>query len=496
MVIGIILFVIAVIGCAIFIGVASSEKAALCKQIEELKQHNKQLQRKLSQTTQLLGETNTLAESLHNQIRTLTAQTENPEQYAALQAILRGENVFIHGKAGTGKSYFIKHKLKPALTQVAYLAPTNIAAINIGGQTIHRFLSANVDTIFQPLSQWDIFKRQEVQQNLENINTLVIDEISMVNSRLFDAFDQRLREIKEKDVPFGGLQVILIGDLFQLPPVEKDPDLKPTRFVFCSKAYKQLNFHFFELNKIYRQQDSSFSTALNILRSKEGNLSNAVDFINKESAPTCLANAPCLYPTRKAVEERNRAELAKLQPSKPFIFKAEYFPSYRWKNNDNDTNQPAPEILELKPKAPIIFLANDPGNKFVNSDVGIIHSIENGIIKIFNVRTRSFVYPSPYTWYQFHVNRFGEQEEDREVYFRQYPLQLAYAITIHKAQGLTLEKASINLGKRTFEAGQAYVALSRVKTLSGLYLEQPIKPGDIKISPEVVSFFKEKNTLL
>ena len=462
MVIGIILFVIVVIGCVIFIGTTSSEKADLCKQIEELKQHNKQLQRELSHNTQLLGETNTLAESLHNQIRTLTAQTENPEQYAALQAILRGENVFIHGKAGTGKSYFIKHKLKPALTQVAYLAPTNIAAINIGGQTIHRFLSANVDTIFQPLSQWDIFKRQEVQQNLENINTLVIDEISMVNSRLFDACDQRLREIKEKDVPFGGLQVILIGDLFQLPPVEKDPDLKPTRFVFCSKAYKQLNFHFFEL----------------------------------ESAPTCLANAPCLYPTRKAVEERNRAELAKLQPSKPFIFKAEYFPSYRWKNNDNDTNQPAPEILELKPKAPIIFLANDPGNKFVNSDVGIIHSIENGIIKIFNVRTRSFVYPSPYTWYQFHMNRFGEQEEDREVYFRQYPLQLAYAITIHKAQGLTLEKASINLGKRTFEAGQAYVALSRVKTLSGLYLEQPIKPGDIKISPEVVSFFKEKNTLL
>ena len=436
--------------------------------------------------------TDLLVHQLRQKIISLEMEKENPEMYAAFSAICRGENVFVHGKAGTGKSSFIKDVLRPRLPNTAYVTCTNIAALNIKGQTIYRFLSATPYSIFKPLHSWESIRREEITRKLSSIKTLVIDEVSMLHSRIFEALDQRLREIKRSSCPFGGMQIVLIGDLYQLPPIEKS-NTKTSRFVFSSEVYPKLNIQFFELQKVYRQKDLAFSHALDVLRVGGDSLEKALEFINMHSAEKRSIYAPCLYPYRAAVEARNKKELAKL-PGSSTRLTASFCPKWAW---ENESDLPAPKDLEIKPKAPVIFLANDPHGQFVNSDVGIILNIECGNrISILNARTKEIIYPSPYTWYQTTMNENGEQKENREVFFRQYPFQLAYAVTIHKAQGLTLEGASVNFGKRTFEVGQAYVALSRVKQLSGLYLEQPLKASDFKVSAEVESFLAKQKLLM
>ncbi len=417
---------------------------------------------------------------------------ENPEMFHALQAILEGKNVFIHGKAGTGKSYFIKNFLRPQLKNTAFLSFTNIAALNIKGQTIHRFLEASPALMTRPFHAWPKSNKTKAEANVRHINTLVIDEISMVHRQFFDQMDECLREVKKNDKPFGGLQIILIGDLFQLPPIEKDPDLKENSFFFDSNVYQEMVFLFIELQKMYRQQDPQFERALNVLRDKRGDLFQALRFLHSHSACQHTVTAPCLYPYRKLVEMRNAAELAKLAPKEPIEFRADFYPKWAW----NET--PAPVLLQLKPGAPVIFLATSSDDTFVNSDIGIVRKISpSGEIEVWNLRTQKSVFPQPKTWKQMKMSKKGYQVEDNDVVFKQYPLQLAYAMTIHKAQGLTLDRVSVNFGRSAFEYGQAYVALSRVKTVEGLYLEQPIKPRDIKVSRAVKEFIaaqKKKKT--
>ncbi len=410
-------------------------------------------------------------------------ESDNPEMFWAFQAILEGKNVFIHGKAGTGKSYFIKNILRPNLGNTVFLSFTNIAALNIKGQTIHRFLSANPALMTRPFSLWPEVKKLEIEINLRHIKTLVIDEISMVHRDLFDKLDECLREIKNIAKPFGGLQIIIIGDLFQLPPIEKDDLLKENSFVFNSAIYKKMEIVFIELQKVYRQQDVQFAQALDTLRTEDDDNWQALEFLHMYSAEQAPINAPCLYPYRKLVEERNMYELSKLPPKNPIIFEAEFSPKSAW------AETPAPEILKLKPKAPVIFLATESPETYVNSDIGIVQGInEIGEIEILNIRNNKLVYPQKHTWKQMKMSHCGYQVEDDSVVFKQYPLQLAYAMTIHKAQGLTLEAVSVNFGRCAFEYGQAYVALSRVRTVGGLYLESPIKPRDIKVSHAVKKF--------
>lgn len=467
--------------------------ANLQTQLNQAQSLNKSYQSQITKYKTSLTQQQIVFQQLQQKINVLEIENENPVMYAAWQAICRGENVFIHGKAGTGKSSFITKILRPRLSHTAYVTCTNIAALNIQGQTIYRFLSATPDTIFKPISRWEPLRREEAIASISSIKTLVIDEVSMLHRRVFEALDKRLREIKGSPRPFGGMQLVLIGDLFQLPPIDED-NQKTARFFFSSEIYSQLDIRFFELQKVYRQTDVAFAQALDVLRAGEGNVEQAVEFINSHSAQLRPAYAPCLYPYRAAVEARNKKELAGL-PGPSTCLHADYNPPWAWKN---EADLPAPKDLEIKPNAPIIFLANDPAGNFVNSDVGIFLQVEYGqFVSIFNARTKQTVLVAPYTWYQTKLTEYGEQVKNPKVFYRQYPFQLAYAVTIHKAQGLTLEGACINFGKRTFEAGQAYVALSRVKQVSGLYLEKPLKAQDFKVADEVKDFlFKQKTIYL
>ena len=411
-------------------------------------------------------------------------------------------NLFLTGKAGTGKTTFLKRLKELSPKRMIVLAPTGIAAINAGGMTIHSFFQLPFSpyvpgTTFgsgeQKRYQFSKLKRNIIR----SIDLLVIDEISMVRSDLLDAIDSVLRQYRKRhDLPFGGVQLLMIGDLQQLAPVVTPQEEHllgqhyDTPFFFSSNALKQVGYLTVELKKIYRQQDEQFISLLNQIRENKAS-EETLQALNQRYIPNFVPpkegnyirltthNAPAQY--------INEQQLAAL-PAQAYSFTAEV------EGNFPESSYPADFKLILKPGAQVMFIKNDPQHRFYNGMIGEVIGVktdENGskiIVRSKDSGEELELEKMEWTNAKYTLNeKTKEIEETVEGKFMQYPLRLAWAITIHKSQGLTFEHAIID-ASHSFTHGQTYVALSRCKTLEGMVLSQPLSRGAIISSQTVDSF--------
>ena len=405
------------------------------------------------------------------------------------------KNVLITGRAGTGKSTLLNYFVSRTKKNIVVLAPTGVAALNIKGQTIHSFFG------FKPNVTLDKIKKiYGMSCNIyKAIDTIVIDEISMVRADLLDCVDKFMRlNGKNKDKAFGGVQMVFIGDLYQLPPVVKGAEKAvfegyyESPYFFDSKVFKNLNIEFIELEKVYRQADEKFINLLNAIRNKSLTLED-INEINKRVKTNFEPPADKFYihltTTNALSDEINAHELRKLN-SRLFSFEGETI------GNFEKSYLPTEEVLNLKEGAQIMMLNNEESNRWVNGTVGKIISIkestdkEKAEIKIL-LQNGEVVILKRHKWDMFQVkfNKNTKKLESESIgSFIQYPIRLAWAITIHKAQGKTFERIIIDIGNGAFSHGQIYVALSRCTNLDGIILKKPIKKEHILLDWRVVEF--------
>ncbi len=407
-----------------------------------------------------------------------------------------GRNIFLTGKAGTGKTTFLKSLKENSPKRMIVVAPTGVAAINAGGVTIHSFFQLS----FAPQIGVENEQMSQMRFNREKINIirsldlLVIDEISMVRADILDAIDRVLRRFKNGRKPFGGAQVLMIGDLQQLAPVIKTEEwnlLKreyETVYFFSSKVLRETSFVSIELNHVFRQQDDKFIAILNKVRDNKLD-QQAVTTLNQRFNPGFQPDDVEGYITLCTHNvQADRINDSKLRaiPSKANMFKAEIegkFPDYSY---------PTDPELKLKIGSQVMFVKNDPSPEklFYNGKIGMITNIEDDTVYVRCPDEDDEIAVTPLLWdnvkYSIDDNT-AEIKEEIEGTFKQIPLKLAWAITIHKSQGLTFERAIID-AEASFAHGQVYVALSRCKTLEGLVLSTPISNRSI-INDNTVSGF-------
>ncbi|MDP2685809.1 MAG: helix-turn-helix domain-containing protein [Aequorivita sp.] len=411
-------------------------------------------------------------------------------------------NIFLTGKAGTGKTTFL-HKLKKgSLKRMAVVAPTGVAAINAGGVTIHSFFQLPFGPILPETAdvQNNSFSRKFSRKKINiirSLDLLVIDEVSMVRADLLDGIDKVLRQYRDKNKPFGGAQILIIGDLQQLSPVIKDDEWQllkhhySTGFFFGSNAFQSANALTIELKHIYRQESEDFIKILNEIRTD--NLSQvSSETLNKRYFPNFSANDATGYITLTTHNNRadkiNSAALNKLN-KKSFIYEAEIegmFPEYSYPTHLN---------LELKVGAQVMFVKNDssPEKRYFNGKIGTIIDLSEDEVLVRCPGDKFDIITNPEIWknIQYSIKPESKEIMEEEIgSFSQIPLRLAWAITIHKSQGLTFEKVIID-AQEAFAHGQTYVALSRCKTLEGIVLTGPLTRKSIINNHEVASFSKK-----
>ena len=407
-------------------------------------------------------------------------------------------NLFLTGKAGTGKTTFLKKLKQKSPKRMVVLAPTGIAAINAGGMTIHSFFQLPLSPYLPGTTfgggELKRYQFSKVKRNIiRSMDLLVIDEISMVRSDLLDAIDSVMRRYRKHDLPFGGVQLLMIGDLHQLPPVvtEQETLLRQyydTPYFFSSKALQQANYLTIELKTVYRQQDDRFISLLNQIRENRAT-DETFQALNKRYIPNFTPPADGNYirlTTHNAPANFiNEQELEAL-PSKSYSFTAEV------EDNFPETSYPVDYHLVLKQGAQIMFIKNDPQHRFYNGMIGEVVRISNDEIIVRSKDTDEEFELERMEWTnsKYTLNEETKEiEETVEGVFRQYPVRLAWAITIHKSQGLTFEHAIID-ASHSFTHGQTYVALSRCKSLEGMVLSQPLSRSAI-ISDQTLSRFND-----
>ena len=423
----------------------------------------------------------------------------NPELQLAWQFIENtGTHLFLTGKAGTGKTTFLRRLREQSPKRMVVLAPTGIAAINAGGVTIHSFFQLSFapfvpDTTLNP-AQIHYRINKEKCNIIRSMDLLVIDEISMVRADLLDAVDATLRRYRDREKPFGGVQLLMIGDLQQLAPVVKDSEWEMLRhyyetpYFFASRALRETTYMTIELEKVYRQSDTFFLSLLNKIRENKAD-DEVLNELNKryqrDFQPPKEEGYIRLTTHNNQAQRINDRELASL-PGKAYSFRAEVkddFPEYSY---------PADEVLTIKEGAQIMFLKNDVSSekRYYNGMIGEVVTVnETGMF----VRGKDSEHEFQLLQEEWGNYKYVLNEETKEIteeiagVFRQYPIRLAWAITIHKSQGLTFERAIID-ARNSFAHGQTYVALSRCKTLDGMVLESPLRREAI-ISDSVVDNF-------
>ena len=428
---------------------------------------------------------------------------DNPELNLAWDFVnYTDRNIFLTGKAGTGKTTFL-HKLKnESLKRLAIVAPTGVAAINAGGVTIHSFFQLPFGPILpdtikaQNNSFSNKFSKRKIDI-LKSVDLLIIDEVSMVRADLLDGIDQVLRRYRNRNKPFGGAQLLMIGDLQQLSPVIKDEEwqlLKPhydTGYFFGSKAFQSCEALSIELKHIYRQESEAFIKILNEIRN-DSLSPDSWDTLNKRFIPGFASKDGDGYITLTTHNHRadriNSAEIKKLK-TKSFNYEAEIegkFPEYTY---------PTHLELELKVGSQVMFVKNDssPEKRYFNGKIGTVVNLDKEEVKVRCPNDTFDIVTTPETWKNIQYTIKPETKEiveDEIGSFTQMPLRLAWAITIHKSQGLTFEKVIID-AQEAFAHGQTYVALSRCKTLEGIVLTGPLGPKSIINNLEVASFSKD-----
>lgn len=419
------------------------------------------------------------------------------------------ESVFLTGKAGTGKSTFLRVISKETHKKHVILAPTGIAAINAKGETIHSFFRLPLGPVLPNDKRLgDISFSREKQKLIKSLDLIIIDEISMVRADIIDALDQVLRKVtKQRNRPFGGKQLLFVGDLFQLEPVLTNDDWEilgdfyNTPYFFGARVFSALNLVNIELQKVYRQADEAFLQLLNSIRNGKVT-SEQLDKLNGQVKADDSTNPEdftiTLTTTHQIANQINTRNLQKL-PGKSTIFEGEVEGDFPTKS------LPTARELELKKGAQVIFIRNDYEGD-LNAEAGIRRRWVNGTIakiedfdaygiwvRLSDDRVEKVQQD---TWERI---RYKYDEKKQEVVeevmgtFRQFPLKLAWAVTIHKSQGLTFDSCKIDLGRGTFAGGQLYVALSRCRSLDGITLKTPVRQKDVIVREEVQDFYRTMN---
>ena len=409
----------------------------------------------------------------------------------ALALLNNPENnfIFLTGKAGTGKSTLLKLFEQTSPQRTVLTAPTGIAALNIGGQTLHSFFKIKPGNFFDERRLKKLPMRV-----IESFDTLIIDECSMLRADLLDAVDYILRISAGSQRPFGGKQLILCGDLYQLPPVVEDnygerglldyfTNVYQSPYFFDSFAAQATPLKIFELQRIFRQQEGGeFAKLLNKIRSREITQFELDSLLN---APRLQEEPPVssiiLTSTNAAAARCNKTFLDALE-TPAFTYEAQALDGFA------DKAAPAEQNLMLKKGAKVMLLVN--GKFWVNGDIGFVEDIGPDYIR---VSLRGFTHTiEPYTWQDIKYEydpRSNKLQAKVKGTFTQYPLKLAWAITIHKSQGLTFDNIFLDIGAGAFAAGQTYVALSRARTLEGIHLKKPLSLRDIRTDERIKKFF-------
>lgn len=436
--------------------------------------------------------------------------TQNKEFQDALNLIqYTRQSVFLTGKAGTGKSTFLRYICEHTKKKHVVLAPTGIAAINAGGSTLHSFfklpfyplLPDNPDFSLQRGRIHEFFKYTKPHRKLlEELELIIIDEISMVRADIIDAVDRILRVYSRNlREPFGGKQILLVGDVFQLEPVVKGDEREilnrfyPTPYFFSARVFNQIDLVSIELQKVYRQTDATFVGVLDHIRN---NTVGATDLqlLNTRYGTQIEESEADMYITlatrRDNVDHINDKKLAEL-PGEPVTFSGEITGDFP------ESSLPTSQELVLKPGAQIIFIKNDFDRRWVNGTIGIISGFdpfEETLYVITDDGKECDVKRESWRNIRYKYNEEKKQIEEEELgTFTQYPIRLAWAITIHKSQGLTFSRAVIDFTRGVFAGGQAYVALSRCTSLEGIQLKKPVSRADVFVRPEIIGFAERFN---
>ena len=425
--------------------------------------------------------------------------TQNVEQQKAFDLVANTNTcLFITGKAGTGKTTFIKRIQEEIKKNFLVLAPTGIAAIAVGGQTMHSFFGFPMQAL-GPHTEMNL--SNDKFQILKETDTIIVDEASMVRSDMVDGMDRCLRMVFETNMPFGGKQVIFVGDLFQLPPVVKEGsadaemlhDLYGAGLPFFYKAFvlKRMNLPKIEFQKVYRQSDDDFLNILDKMRNGEVTNEDLALLNEHVSMDSDKEDYSVTLTSFNYMAEKINDEKLNAIEEEEFCYQAEIHDDF--KKND----APVPEFLRLKVGAQVIFCRNYPQAGYMNGTIGKVSKLDEEHIFV-TLENGTLINVSRVAW-ENRQSKYNSQthkiESEIVGSFTQFPLKLAWAITIHKSQGMTFDKMHFDLSRGTFQAGQAYVAISRLRSLDGLTLSNPICPHHVTQNQEVRVFANSFNDI-
>ena len=412
----------------------------------------------------------------------------------ALERMESGAHLFVTGRAGTGKSTLLQIFRRTTKKNVVVLAPTGVAALNVGGQTIHSLFG------FPPrlLQSKDVRPNRRYRRLFENLETLVIDEISMVRADVMEAIDYALKLNRNSSKPFGGVQLILFGDLYQLPPVVSSQQERQffsyryaSPYFFSADCLDTIDLEMIELTEVYRQDSRYFLRLLEAIRNATVDQDD-LDALNERFLPDFQPGPDENYLTLAArnatVNGINATALTRNEhPEIMYLAKVD--------GNFPERLFPVPAALKLKVGAQVMTIRNDTEKKFVNGTIGTVVECkpESVIIRVTDGERPRNIEVGPEEWeiirYKADTTDLTKIGTESLGKFKQLPVRLAWAVTIHKSQGKTFERIIVDLGRGAFEHGQTYVALSRCRTLEGIVLRKPLTPRDVMVDPAVVEFY-------
>jgi len=396
--------------------------------------------------------------------------------------------IYITGEAGTGKSTLLRHFREKTKKQLIVLAPTGVAALNVEAKTIHSFFWFPHKFI----QQHDIKKHQKISKLLGCADAVVIDEVSMVRADLMDAIDYSMRlNLGKMNLPFGGKRVILFGDMYQLPPVVENSlvsafsEVYPSPYFFDAKVFNSISAVYFELTSIYRQKDPSFIQLLNKIRNGILGVEDLA-VLNQRVTSVMIedSNNPVVLTSTNAIADRINEDKLEALKSEEYYYEAEISGSFR-----HDKKYPVEFDLKLKEGAQVMLVRNDPAGRWVNGTMGKIKRLLDQAIEVTigssTYKVKEVVWEEIDYTYDPSTKRI---ETEVTGTFKQYPLKLAWAITIHKSQGKTFDNMVLTLGNGAFAHGQVYVALSRCRTLEGISLIGSIRHEDLIFDEQAVQY--------